>query len=192
MDKTPTNTFQKLKGFTLIELMIVISIIAIISAVGISTFNQAQMRGRDAKRKQDLRSVAIALELYKQRNGRYPCAQWLDSNASPTNWVRDTAQGTGACTGTGPAFDQNYINTLPKDPINTGTGPSVANNYVYGYRAYECGSGGNPDGQHYILIAELENTNDPDRAPLAGRAWCGGADYSNITTSTNKFIITGD
>lgn len=62
----------KSRGFTLIELMVAISIVSIISAVGLVGYGQAQKYARDARRKQDLKSIQLALELYKQVNNIYP------------------------------------------------------------------------------------------------------------------------
>lgn len=52
------------KGFTLVELIIVIAIIAILSLLGYNTFIGSQQRARDAKRKSDINQVYKALELY--------------------------------------------------------------------------------------------------------------------------------
>lgn len=52
------------KAFTLLELLVVISIIAILVTLGLSSFSTAQKKGRDAKRKSDLREVRNALEQY--------------------------------------------------------------------------------------------------------------------------------
>src|SRR5690348_7056671 len=83
---THTATTQTRKGFTLIELMIAISIVAILGTVGFTAFNQSQLRARDAKRKQDLRSISQALELYYQQNKRFPC--------SGVNSVQNSVSGT--------------------------------------------------------------------------------------------------
>ena len=68
------------RGFTLIEIMIAISILAILATIGMTTYSQAQLRGRDAKRKQDLRAISTALELYYQRNKRFPCSSSCDAD----------------------------------------------------------------------------------------------------------------
>lgn len=51
-------------GFTLLELLVVISIIAILITVGLTSFSTAQRKGRDAKRKSDVKEVQNALEQY--------------------------------------------------------------------------------------------------------------------------------
>lgn len=53
------------EGFTLVELLVVISIIAILSVVGITVFNSAQKSTRDARRKADIDAIAKALEVSK-------------------------------------------------------------------------------------------------------------------------------
>jgi len=59
-------------GFTLIELLIAMSIIGILATVGLASFRTAQMRGRDAERKSDLKQISNALELYFSDYRRYP------------------------------------------------------------------------------------------------------------------------
>lgn len=63
---------HKTKGFTLVELLVVISIIAILSVIGITIFSSAQKSARDAKRKEDIHTIQLALEQYKTQYGYYP------------------------------------------------------------------------------------------------------------------------
>lgn len=50
------------RGFTLVEILVAITIIAVLAAVGIVVFGGVQARSRDARRSQDLDSIANALE----------------------------------------------------------------------------------------------------------------------------------
>ena len=59
------------KGFTLIELLVTISIIAILSTIGLTIFSGTQGKARDSVRKNDLRTLATALEIYYQKNNNY-------------------------------------------------------------------------------------------------------------------------
>ncbi len=59
-------------GFTLFELLVVISIIGILIAVVSTSYAQAQKRSRDARRHQDIKAVQKALEQYYAVNGHYP------------------------------------------------------------------------------------------------------------------------
>lgn len=59
------------KGFTLIELLVAISIIAVLSTIGLSTFSGVQKSARNSVRKNDLTTLATALEIYYQTTGKY-------------------------------------------------------------------------------------------------------------------------
>jgi prepilin-type N-terminal cleavage/methylation domain-containing protein len=60
------------KGFTLIEILIVVAIIGILASVVLVGLGPVQRRGRDARRISDLRQIQTALELYYNINGSYP------------------------------------------------------------------------------------------------------------------------
>lgn len=59
---------RKEKGFTLLELLVVIGIIGILVAIGTISYTAAQSRGRDSRRKADLENIAKALEQYYGQN----------------------------------------------------------------------------------------------------------------------------
>ena len=60
------------KAFTLIELLIVVAIIAILAAIAVPNFLEAQVRSKVSRMKSDMRSVTTALEAYYTDNNRYP------------------------------------------------------------------------------------------------------------------------
>lgn len=110
------------KGFTLVELAIVVVIISILATLGIISYNSAQLKSRDAKRKADINSIASALELYKADNKKYPVlpgllplpagcitpkcdlASGVSGSLQQQRWV--TLQTAMA----------SYLNPLPTDP----------------------------------------------------------------------------
>ena len=55
---------KKAHGFTIVELLIVIVVIAILATISIVTYVGIQNRARDTQRKQDVASIARALEMY--------------------------------------------------------------------------------------------------------------------------------
>lgn len=59
------------KGFTLIELMVVVAIIAILSLIGITSFNIIQKNARDARRRGDINAISKAWESHYQRTSPY-------------------------------------------------------------------------------------------------------------------------
>jgi general secretion pathway protein G len=63
---------KSIKGFTLVELLIVLAIVAIISMLGVTNYIQQQKKARDARRQSDLEQVKAALEMYKVDNTDYP------------------------------------------------------------------------------------------------------------------------
>lgn len=59
-------------GFTLIELVVVMAIIAILTSLSVYNFAQARAKARDISRKNDLKQYANALEAYKADHTAYP------------------------------------------------------------------------------------------------------------------------
>ncbi|PIR88840.1 MAG: hypothetical protein COU09_00225 [Candidatus Harrisonbacteria bacterium CG10_big_fil_rev_8_21_14_0_10_44_23] len=76
---------KKTKGFTLIEVLIVVGIIGLLASVILVGLNASRSKARDARRVTDLRQVQQGLELYYVKEGEYPNANsWsaLESDLS--------------------------------------------------------------------------------------------------------------
>jgi prepilin-type N-terminal cleavage/methylation domain-containing protein len=69
---------KRSRGFTLVELMIVIAVIAILATLALTGFRTAQASARDTQRQQNVKGVQVALECYYSENGQYPdgIADW--------------------------------------------------------------------------------------------------------------------
>ncbi len=60
------------RAFTLIELLIVVAIIAILAAIAVPNFLEAQTRSKVSRTQADMRTMTVALEAYKLDNNLYP------------------------------------------------------------------------------------------------------------------------
>ncbi|HPR99864.1 MAG TPA: type II secretion system protein [Candidatus Woesebacteria bacterium] len=87
------------KAFTLVELLVVISIMAILTIVTVSQFRTARKRANDVARKGDLNSVAKALQLYFADYGVMP-----EENIINDNWGKEFKDG-----------DYTYMIKLPTE-----------------------------------------------------------------------------
>ena len=72
-------------GFTLIELMIVVAIIAIISAIAIPSLLNARISGNEASAVSSLRTLGTVSEQYRSRFGEYPGATSADGLGDLSN-----------------------------------------------------------------------------------------------------------
>lgn len=70
---------KKQTGFTIVELLIVIVVIAILAAITIVAYNGIQNRAADTAVKSDLRNIASKLAVFNVDNSRYPTAAQLDT-----------------------------------------------------------------------------------------------------------------
>lgn len=147
-------------GFTLIELLIVLSLISVLAAFAVGNFRSAQMRGRDAVRKSDLRNIQTALRLYYNDYGRYPASSPLAGGLMVACGTTATA---ASCT-YGLAWARGgttYMSVLPDDP-------QVSNNdYVYTY----------VNDDDYTLRSCLEARNDPKGVAVSTAICSSGFKY---------------
>lgn len=90
-----TNNTKLKPGFTLIEMLVVVSIIGILAGIALMGINRARARARDNRRIADLKTIQIALELYFQSQGDdgtypYPADIYLNAPASFRQFLATT------------------------------------------------------------------------------------------------------
>lgn len=65
-------SYNRFKGFTLIEILVVVAIMGLLASVVLVGLGSFRTRGRDARRIADLRETQNALELYNLKEQKYP------------------------------------------------------------------------------------------------------------------------
>lgn len=150
------------KAFTLIELLVVIAIISGLSALLLPNYMGARERARDTQRKNDLKQIQKALELYKQDQTpvAYPDPDTSATCGSSCFPYSDTQWSSGTTV---------YMNKVPKDPNRTTNG---------GYYYYSA----NNTNLTYTLCACLENKADSDGVS-------GNCNASYVCASGKNYIL---
>lgn len=149
--------FKKNSGFTIVELIVVITIIAILSGGAALSITANAKQARDTRRKADLQQIKSALEFYRSNNteGYYPSDPNNCCGEPTRRYVYNSSGRKYALVETG------YLEEMPVDPTSTSTDiidyvynalPEGCNNAVSGTIIY-CTS--------YTLTATEMETQDP-------------------------------
>lgn len=92
---------KNLAGFTLLELVITIGIIAVLSVVAVVNLSGVQQNTRDVKRQSDLRLIQGALEQYYADQHNYPTALGANLTSGSRTYLNQVPSDPNAVSGTG-------------------------------------------------------------------------------------------
>ena len=158
-------------GFTLIELIIVISILAILAGAMIPRITSRLALGRDARRISDINAIRDAIDRYYQDKGVYPPPK---ASASAGGW--DISNDGDFIP---ELLERGYLTEMPQDPVNDDT-------YQYRYYVYAKGQYGCAGETPYYVLG-IRNFETPEFATRnKGFFKCSGRDWS-----TELAYVTG-
>lgn len=149
--------YKSRSGFTIVELLIVIVVVAILAAISIVAYNGIQVRARDTNRAQDISTLVKALETYRITNANnvYPTATPVAGDGGWESSYND------------PNFMEYLgISKIPKDPTNNATLRYRYYKYTAGYLGCDVAKGG-----YYVLIVAFESASNK---PIGKSLNCSG------------------
>ncbi len=118
------------RGFTIIELLVTVSLLVILLSIAIASFGPAREKSRDTQRQTDLRTIEAALALYKNKYGVYPEGCNGPTTSATPVWSGQLGSDY-ECTSGGRQFiiglAPEFLPKLPIDPKLNGTDSG----YVY-------------------------------------------------------------
>lgn len=171
VEKMKINKLKlKNPGFTLVELLVVISIIAILVAVTSGSFLNSQKRSRDTSRKTELKALSDALNMYYADNGKFPTSEMINGLISSQGEFADTSN---------PNNKIIYMKKVPKG--------NASNVKPILYKV-------STTGKSFRLYTNLENSDDgscisPSVCSTMGYSVSSGCCYiitsSNVGTTEN-------
>lgn len=163
---------KKKRGFTLVELMVVIVIIGVLVSIGTFAFQSSQKKSRDSRRKSDLNQVTKALEMYNNDVGSYPAGGTTGTDVGKIIGCGDTPKT--ACSWGGIFSNTTkaiYMIKLPIDPTSSRT------KYYY----EKIGTG-------YRLYTKLENLDDSSIPTTGSKEYDKNCGVS--TTLFCNYVVT--
>ncbi len=184
------------RAFTLIELLIVVAIIAILAAIAVPNFLEAQTRAKITRGKADMRSVGTALEMYRVDYGAYPYGDYSINGCAlittPVGYI--AALPADPFIGLQPWHDYSpyyfYFSASPTgdDTRAVNAWPGFVADYLTNVLVNEPGNRGTPANYLRGLQARWQlRTLGPDKEGDWGLPY----DASNGTRSRGDIVLFG-
>lgn len=150
------------EGFTLIEILVVVALIAILVGVVYAALGESRKKARDTNRISDLSNIELALKLHRQT---------VATDGEPPHGI---GFDTGMTIGVGNAIDAllaPFMPVVPKDPQN-----DTDHAYVYD-SDHDCSAAGRSAHSVILYVKNMERTNAGNWASACGGAQPGVNTY---------------
>lgn len=127
------DALRAIRGFTILEIMIVVAIIGIILTIGITSYNGYQTRTRDTTREANAKIITSALEQYHNQHGSYPnVGTMIGSTAEKATALAKTLNIDPKILLT-PSAPSNVVNSI----VNFATNPDSTMADVFRYEGLD-------------------------------------------------------
>lgn len=144
------ENMKRNKGFTLIELMVVIAVIGILASVALVSLTGVQKSARDAQRKSDISTYRTAMERYYADLQVYPGSAGTGDSTS--------GAGAGIFTTAGELVSKSYMPKVLTDPQNAASNCKISTAAAAQACLYKYLSNATSNtGSSYVLWAIMEN-----------------------------------
>jgi len=156
-----SNQARRRAGFTIVELLIVVVVIAILAAISIVAYTNIQQRARDSVRKADVATIEKALKLYAVDNGPMYVGSGCGYAGNGSGWFNypygSPGEDMNVC-----LKNQGYMTETVKDPHDTFNCTSGTQD-CRKYAKYTCLQGGVPVTYVYAnLETKAQTSTDTD------------------------------
>ena len=112
-----TFNLKNTRGFTLIELMVVTSIIGVLAAIAIPKFSSYKEKAKIVEAKSQLKELQLAIELLATDTGKWPGSIDVGITANQEVWDLNAEEaGIVITNGAFPGWGGPYIASVPQDP----------------------------------------------------------------------------
>ncbi|HRC27902.1 MAG TPA: prepilin-type N-terminal cleavage/methylation domain-containing protein [Candidatus Saccharimonas sp.] len=186
------SSVKKTRGFTLIELVVVIVVIAIIAGIVLVSFRGIQSRARDDRRLADMSVIVKSLDAYKSFNQSYPAviASGLGLQSSWESSARETSGEFLA-----PLESIASQTSMPVDPINNANGNDINidrtnGKFTYVYNYYAAGTNGCDIARGNYYVVGVLRTDTAGSAKISGSPGfsCSSRDWqTELSWVTGRF-----
>lgn len=179
LDGTLESMRKSTTGFTIVELLIVIVVIAILAAISVVAYTGIQTRARDSIRSSDMAIIVKALETYYIVNEEYPASitpsgsgggwEFSDNPASGRVFMQELGEHVGS--------------EIPTDPSNT----NILDYRYIALASYTFGNGCTINEPFYVLRVTYESSsNNPTPAGTSAGTCSGETEWTS--SNTVRFI----